>query len=569
MTSDVMLNSHWEVFLSHLCEFYPLDKSFIEQYEYELDWNSISKNKTIDWTTDFLSQYESRFSWHELAWNDSILWTEERIDIFKKRLDWYYLGRNKNLPITEDFIKKYAKKLFVVENNPRLTSDVIAKFGIKVIPANSYDSQELKELDREALVKALDSFKFYHNQKVVFDVFVAPIVEALGLERIFQRKFDYSQRYYYFLPVQEDVYGLTPEFEIDGSNPFEVYVEGRGLLQINDVMTLRNGSLQEGPDRLYEVPRFRSFSYYSTLLVSEHVRSVLEDFRLPPHKYHPVILKPKKITTATQFFILQVEHDILNKDLEYGNNRFHYSFRDFDSWGRGPVTQDINNYDDLLKVTSDLKNIYSPNGYGVKVRPEVFVLKSDYDLYSYSVHGNLIVNQYLKDALEKAFPGQILFKSAQLLNIRMDQDKYDAKASLSINTKRSSKTSFNQSDDDKYYFGKMERLEKEEFRLKKEMTREDKFSKKELELNVLFPDIFKENYLGKRIRVRGYRLLPISKFYIQNDYAGRYPESYKSVVIAENGLGDSINLMLKRDSDYELQHRLFEFFHETGEYEEC
>jgi hypothetical protein len=40
------------------------------------------------------------------------------------------------------------------------------------------------------------------------------------------------------------------------------------------------------------------------------------------------------------------------------------------------------------------------------------------------------------------------------------------------------------------------------------------------------------------------------------------------VVIAENGIGDSINLILKKESDYHLQDRLFEFLHETGEYEE-
>jgi hypothetical protein len=189
-------------------------------------------------------------------------------------------------------------------------------------------------------------------------------------------------------------------------------------------------------------------------------------------------------------------------------------------------------------------------------------------LYSFSVHGKIIVNQYLKDALEKNFPNQISFKSAQLLNIHIDQSKYDYKKNLSINTKLSSRLTYKESEEDKFYFAKVERLEKSDTAFDVSQTQNDKFSKKEVELNVLFPQVFKNNYLNKKLKIRGYTLLPISKFYSQSEYADRYPETYKSVVIAENGVGDSINLILEKDSDHKLQNRLFEFFHETGEYEE-
>ena len=87
-------------------------------------------------------------------------------------------------------------------------------------------------------------------------------------------------------------------------------------------------------------------------------------------------------------------------------------------------------------------------------------------------------------------------------------------------------------------------------------------------MNVLLPETFKNNYLNERLKIQGYTLLPISKFYAQCEYADRYPETYKSVAIAENGVGDSINLILEKDSDYKLRNVLFEFLHETGEYEE-
>jgi len=568
MQTDKILKYYWDIFLSHTCEFYHLDKDFIAKYEYELDWTSISKNKLISWDLDFLEKYEDRFIWHELAWNEAIYWDEEKIDRFKKRLDWYYLGRNRNLPITDNFIVKYSKKLFVIEDNPRLTKNLIDKYAIKVLPKSTFDTQEIKEFNDSDFDKYFNRSSFYHNQKVIYEKVFIPIIIDSSLEQIFINKFDYSQLYYFFEPIQHDIHGLTPEFEINGPNPFSDFRDGRQPFDITQKLTLKNGSLQEGPDRLYEVPRFSSFSYYTTLLISENVKKVLEQFKLPHHLYHEVNLIPKKLKTDTRFYILQVDFDTLNKDLVYENNSFHYSFKDFDSRGHGFVEEQIGNHTDLMNATEKLGKIHSPIGYGVTIKPSKYLVRNDYDLYSFSVHGKIIVNQYLKDALEKNFPEQICFKSAQLLNISIDQIKYENKKNLSVNTKLSSKLTYKESEEDKFYFAKVERLDKLDTAFDVSETQGDKFSKKEVELNILFPQLFKNNYLNKRLKIEGYKLLPISKFYIQNKYADRYPETYKSVVIAENGVGDSINLILEKDSDYRLQNILFEFFHETGEYEE-
>ncbi|NTS42154.1 hypothetical protein HRG84_14720 [Flavisolibacter sp. BT320] len=568
MQTDKILKYYWDIFLSHTCEFYPLDKDFIEKYEYELDWAAISKNQSIAWDIDFLEKYETRFTWHELAWNESILWNEEKIDRFKKRLDWYYLGRNKNLPITEDFIVRYAKKLFVVEDNPLLTKSLIDKHKIRTLPKNTFDTQEVKRYNTNDFDKVFNKSTFHHNQKVIYEKVFLPIIKESSLERIFEKKFCNSQRYYFLEPIYSDVHGLTPEFEIKGFNPFNEFREGREPFAINNKLTLVNGSLQEGPDRLYEIPRFSSFSYYTTILVSENVRKVLDQYKLPSHIYHEVNLIPKKLTTTTQFYILQLAFDTLNKDLIYDHNAFYFSFKDFDNRGHGAVEEKINSQSELMAVEEKLKKIHSPIGYGVTIKPDRYKLKTDYDLYTYSVHGKIIINQYLKDILEKNFPGQILFKSAQLLNIEIEQSKYEEKKKLSINTKLSSKLSYRESDEDKFFYSKVERLENFDPPIKSAELNEDKFTKIELRLNVIFPEIFKNNYINKRIKIKGYSLLPISKFYLKNEYADRYPETYKSVVIAENGVGDSVNLILERDNDHKLQHRFFEFFHETGEYEE-
>jgi len=568
MQRDEILNYYWDIFLSHVCEFYQLDKDFIIKYEFELDWAAISKNKLISWDLSFLEKYEDRFIWHELAWNDAILWDEMKIDRFKKRLDWYYLGRNKNLPITDDFIVKYLKKLFVIEDNPRLTKNLIDKYQIKILPKNNFDTQEIKEYKESDFDKVFNKTTFHHNQKVIYDNVFAPIIEKGSIDEIFSAKFDYSQRYYFLEPIHQDIHGLTPEFQIDGTNPFNDFRDGRQPFEIAQKLTLVNGSLQEGPDRLYEVPRFSSFSYYTTLLISENVKQVLEQYKLPHHKYHEVTLVPKKINTNTKFYILQVDFDTLNKDLVYENNSFQYSFKDFENRGHGIVEEEIKNHSELMNLKEQLNKKYSPIGYRVTIAPNKFNLKTDFDLYSYSIHGKIVINQFLKDILEKNFPNQIRFKSAQLLNIKIDQTSYEGKKNLSINTKLSSRLTYKESSEDKFYFAKAERLQTSDPPFDVSLTHNNKFSKKEIELNVLFPENFKSNYLNKRLKISGYILLPISKFYSQCEFADRYPETYKSVAIAENGVGDSINLILEKESDYKLQNRLFEFMHETGEYEE-
>jgi hypothetical protein len=243
MQTEKTLKYYWDIFLSHTCEFNKLDKNFIAKYEYELDWTSISKNKLISWDLEFLEKYEDRFIWHELAWNDSIVWDEVKIDRFKKRLDWYYLGRNKNLPITDEFIVKYSKKLFVIEDNPRLTKSLTNKYKIKVLPKNSFDTQEIKKYNDSDFDKIFNKSTFYHNQRVTYDKVFNPIIKGSSLDKIFETKFDYSQRYYFLEPVHQDIHGLTPEFQINGSNPFDVFREGREPFEITNKLTLVNGSI--------------------------------------------------------------------------------------------------------------------------------------------------------------------------------------------------------------------------------------------------------------------------------------------------------------------------------------
>lgn len=53
MNSEIILKYYWEVFLQHVCEYYPLDKEFIEKYKEEINWEYLSLNKSISWDIHF------------------------------------------------------------------------------------------------------------------------------------------------------------------------------------------------------------------------------------------------------------------------------------------------------------------------------------------------------------------------------------------------------------------------------------------------------------------------------------------------------------------------------------
>jgi len=566
MQSEIILNFYWDIFLSHVCEFYPLDQDFVEKYEYELDWSSISKNKCLQWDIAFLEKYEQRFKWHQLAWNDSIIWNEDKIERFKKRLDWYYLGRNRNLPLSDNFILKYWKKIFVTEDNPHLTKELIEKYDLKFVQSETLDTQSIKKYIESDFHTVFNCTQFHHNQKVIYELVFLPILKTFTLPKIFEDKFCYEQRYYYVEPVKSDIHGLTPEFEIKDDNPFKVFREDRGLFEINDKLTLISGPLQEGPDRLYEVPRFSS-SYYTTLLVSENVKSILSHFKLPDHVFHEVKLVPQKIITKTKFYILHLPYDTLNRDLEYENRLFSYIFRGFKQRGYGLINKKINSRHELTETVISIAR-QVPQFSSVMITPDQYILKTDFDMYTCSTHGKIIVNQMLKDALENELPGQIFFRSAQLINIKIKQEEYDRRRLQGVEINLSNRVSFEVPLEVKYYYSKGVRLENNDIPLTAKSLIPGRFLSKELELNVIFPESFKLKFESKQINLPGYEILPIPEFYIQNAYADKYPETYKSVAIAENGVGDSINLILEKDSDYRLQNRLFEFFHETGEYQE-
>jgi hypothetical protein len=545
---DRFTRNHWDRFVAHLCAFHPLDHEFIAKYEYELDWAALSENPKVNWTLDFIRKYEQRFRWLELSKNSGVTWHLEWIEEFKHRIDFHWLSMNPSVPLTEQFRAKYPHFRF-------RASDAYVEPGITVGHLNDLDS-------------AMIEFRS-GNHLVLYEQVIAPGLTEVDLNQLFEKKFDYSQRYFFMEPVDHDREGLTPEFRIKGGIR-NVLWERRteDLFELDEPLKLITGDLQEGYDRLYEMPRFRGESTLATLLVSENIKNYLQTLKLPPHVFHETEFAPGRIITKTKFYLFHMTRDMLTKDLDYSKVEFKYSVGGRQSKSLIPdhykkVKETVVDYDSLNRIHEKLRKA---NEESVQIIPSTRYLTSDYDVYSYSFHDIVVTDKVRKD-MEALFPGQVQFKSAQKLNIKMDSSKYEAKLNQPQPSIEIRPLDVVISDEDQFFISKMERLKKEgrNFILPP-LEIKDEFSEVEEDLKVRFPKEFKEFYKTARL-TKHFKFLDISGFEVTHEYSNRDPKSYKSVLVAWNGMGDNLGLILERGSDYLLSPVVYEFNHEVGRIE--
>lgn len=131
------LLKHPKEFCFMISKYYNIPHNLIEQYKTLIDWELLSCNIKIYWTTELIEQYDEKWNWSRysqgltieiynygwvgLSGNTAIPWTIELIDKFKDKWSWngvetdqyewhYGLIGNKSLPWSLDFIERYKTK---------------------------------------------------------------------------------------------------------------------------------------------------------------------------------------------------------------------------------------------------------------------------------------------------------------------------------------------------------------------------------------------------------------------------------------------------------------------------
>ena len=57
------LLAHHEFFIRHLSGVYPLSPAFIEKYKDILNWDCLTSNEELPWSTDFFIRFEDHWIW--------------------------------------------------------------------------------------------------------------------------------------------------------------------------------------------------------------------------------------------------------------------------------------------------------------------------------------------------------------------------------------------------------------------------------------------------------------------------------------------------------------------------
>ena len=88
---------------------------FIEENKKKIDWDNLSWNTKIGWTTDFIEKNKNLINWSNISLNNNLPWNDEIIEKFENSWDWNHLSQNPKILWTEALINKYQEKLVVFD----------------------------------------------------------------------------------------------------------------------------------------------------------------------------------------------------------------------------------------------------------------------------------------------------------------------------------------------------------------------------------------------------------------------------------------------------------------------
>ena len=85
--------------------------NFIEQNKEKINWEKLSWNSKIDWTSEFIDKNKELLNWSNLSCNLNISWNEEIIERFENYWNWSSLSNNSKILWTESLLNKYQERI--------------------------------------------------------------------------------------------------------------------------------------------------------------------------------------------------------------------------------------------------------------------------------------------------------------------------------------------------------------------------------------------------------------------------------------------------------------------------
>ena len=557
MTFEEFKYHYWEVLIKYVSRFHPLKIELIEKYKYVLDWRMLSANPHINWNAEAISRHENKFTWHLLSENPSVDITTEFITKYKIRLDWNNLARNPNLPIDQEFINKFEKHYKIDESHIGIGDSFLEKNSKYIIPKRPNPPQPVG-IENCSLNNFTENYKQWsHNTYIeIYKRIIKPNLDKRPIEVILKETIPSPENYFYAIPSNIDKYGLIASFDpVDDLRSLKETLKPKTI-------EFSQSNLQEGKDRIYNIIKTRAQSF-PCLLISETLLTHLKNFDIPKFIEHKAILNTKKLAINENYFFIVFDDNTLISQCE-DEHEFEFYFKRFSvrSYKRTLKGKSCN-FNELLKETSkdysetvsDLINFY----------PKQIDIKSNLDIYT--INRKIIFSERLANSISQLGLGPLELRNTY---------------PMSILPNVKSTTSYKHVEpvdnmilieEDNFYHKKKERLENHDPEFRRFKLFSDRMSKTEKNLNIIFPPEFRDIYLRSKLTYKDgdleeeFSWLSLEEFSIENSYSDRYPETYKSCLVASNGCGDYVALLLEKDDDYKLDKKLVTFNHETGEIE--
>lgn len=551
---EELVEYDWAIFIAHVCKYYKVPRSIIDEYKEELRWHEMSMNLNLDWSQELISSYKEYWYWPHLGNNDAIEWDPSHLKTYRGYLDVLYLGRCRQFYVDDAFFSgRLTKNFRLVWDNKYFTKELQEKYPDRVFQWTKPEEELLTE--EEACEKVLKKYSSIHKQFYKFKI--EPFLDDQKLKEIMEAKFSIEQKYYR-VSIKEDLiinYGFNND-----DNEFAWTEESYFTQDPNKVHKVRGNHVtgKKMIPEYIEIDRVKNI-----YLLSEHFCDLLSHFSLPPHEFYQANVKHDRLTTDTQFKILRFEKSVKTRE-------------NVDYTRANVVSRISNNGKNLQYVlindeVNTVKDYYAveyraPEGYNRKDTKIVnHPLLTGYDMYAHGIE--LVVNEFVREAMERIFPGHFRFLSYGHYEISIDQDLYEAK-----------KAKYNDVDWESFGIGntkfeidkqfiawrkKAKRLKKEPAIIPESEFSKDNYKVIEQKLNVIIPQTVKQAIIALADDEE-YELLTLDAFFIENEYANDQPQSVNAMIVAENGVGDSLGFILEEDCDYTLSPIVNEFLHEEG-----
>lgn len=587
----------------------------IKDYESVLSMTyKLQRNKGIKWNENLIKEFVNRdwFDWSQIYYNREMTISRTLFEAEKSKIiTTKYLVRETSDSLTFLYENEYDKPYILFQKYLRNWYSESDSSGVKHYPAlKKYFGQSIKEVPYSILVEYKEDFNqfkitefvdfnwtwksfallypvleemYIPDNKTLYTKLFLPELDSAKLTYLVS-KFEKKERYFELSKADDD-FGSPCEIDLisnkNGYYAEDVYNFSDTFPKTIEPYIYKIRPSSEGPERFTDIMFFNNSYRFPGFVCSQKTKLVLESFDLPRHKFYPikVYLESRWYKNDTaNYFLFVTNNSSLFENLIVKSNKLSDTRLLFDA--------DNFFIEDSLKITkiSQFKKFIAPRShYQFYKYNDISQIKIKKHFDVTVIDGTKIyISHGLKDALKEYNITGINFRKNYTINwivpkirkkimvesdlLKYEDDKISANQQniqLYLAAKDRQKSIASDHNAVKGFYEKTNLIPSDSMELK--------IREIEIKGNIVFPKEYRKYLLSGNHpklgpKFKDYEFLPIDRLeQIGKDWYQNTPQTYRAVLIAENGYGDYLGLLMEEDSTFKLSNVLYQFEHETGE----